>query len=216
MARRAPKLRREVSSEHWRALLRRYRFSNNIKQAALAADLGVTQAMVSRWESGLVEPSREMQARIYALLEDDKVSSPLIDWRNHTADQPGLAAVIDRTGRIETASTGLLRLLGRDRADIEGRAVHEVFTGDLLRLHRRLVDAGFFDEAVETVESADRYCFAGEQEGIVERYVQGLHWPHRGEDGEIRWMLTGAVVDKAEFEDLRRSMNGQVDMVPAG
>lgn len=215
MTRRARKPRTDPLQGQWRTLLRRYRFSHNIKQAALAADLGVTQAMVSRWESGLVAPSGDMQGRILALFDEDKVASPLIDWRSHTAGQPGLAAVIDRTGRIETVSLGLARLMGRDRPEIEGRAVHDVFTGDLPRLHKRLIDAGFFDEAVESVESAERYCFVDGQGRAAERCIQGLHWPHRSEDGGIRWMLTGAVVDEAEFEELRRSLSGQADIVPA-
>ncbi|WP_300542806.1 helix-turn-helix transcriptional regulator [Maricaulis sp.] len=205
----------ELLHGQWRARLRRYRFTRNIKQAALAADLGVTQAMVSRWESGVVDPSPGMQQRIMDLLRTDTVGAPLIDWRTHAGEQPGLAAVINRSGLIETASQGLARLLGRGRSEIEGEHVQDVFTGDLPRLFGLLLSAGFFDEAVESVESADRYCFVDRNGQVAGCCVQGLHWPHRGEDGEIRWMLSGARIDEADFEELRRAMPGQFDLVTA-
>lgn len=215
MPRRSRKSGNTDESAPWRGLLRRYRFTHNIKQAALAADLGVTQAMVSRWESGLVEPSPQMQAVIRSLLDDGAVSAPLVDWRTHAANQPGLAAVIDRDGRIETASAGLLRLLSLPRNRVEGRMLDTLFTGDIPRLFKRLSGAGLFDEALESVESADRYCFAGDDGRTVECCVQGLHWPHRGEDGNIRWILTGAVVGEADFARIRRAMTAQVEMEPA-
>ena len=195
----------------WRDRLRRYRLSHNIKQAALAEDLGVTQAMISRWEAGLVDPSAAMQARILAMLATEP-AVPLVGWRAFVAQQPGLAAVIDRQGVLETVSEGLARLLDRPASALEGEYVDEVFSGDLPQLFRRLKFARFFDEAVETVESADNYCFVDKNGHVVRHCVQGLHWPHRGEDGEIRWMLTGARIPQAEFERVRRSLAGQVEM----
>ncbi len=202
---------RPPPSPDWRDRLRRYRLSQNIKQAALAEDLGVTQAMISRWEAGLVDPSPAMQARIMALLSAE-ASVPLMGWRAFVAQQPGLAAVIDRNGILETVSEGLGRMLERPAASLEGEYIDDVFSGDLLQLFQRLKSARFFDEAVETVESADNYSFVDKNGHVVRHCVQGLHWPHRGEDGDIRWMLTGARITQAEYERLRRSLAGQVEM----
>lgn len=201
------------ATESWRARLRRYRFTHNIKQAALAADLGVTQAMVSRWESGAVVPSADMRARISQIFEAGQVSAPMIDWRSHTAAQPGLAAVIDRNGLIETASQGLLGLLGRKRAGVEGQRVDDVFTDDLPELFQTLLSSGFFDGELESVESADRYVFVDDGGRVTSCCVEGLHWPHRGEDGEIRWMLSGARIGEADFEALCRELAGKVALV---
>jgi len=200
-------------SESWRARLRRYRFTHNIKQAALASDLGVTQAMVSRWESGAVIPSKEMRTRITGLFEGGQVSAPMIDWRSHTAAQPGLAAVIDRRGMLETASEGLVRLLGRERAGVEAERIDDLFSGDLPELFQTLLSSGFFDGRLESVESADRYTFVDGEGRVTSCCIEGLHWPHRGEDGEIRWMLSGARIDEADFEALRREMAGKVALV---
>jgi len=197
----------------WRNLLRRYRFTHNVKQAALAYDLGVTQAMVSRWESGAVQPAADMQARIRALAgTPEDMASPLVGWRKHVAVQPGIAAVVDRDGVIETASTGLAREADRPRDQIEGQTLASLFQGDLVALHALLIERGFFDGALESVESADRYCFANSHGKRDIGPVHGLHWPHIGEDGTVRWMLTGARVSPVEFDRLRREFGGQVEM----
>lgn len=215
MPRRAQRAVATEPPDLWRARLRRFRFTHNIKQAALAADLGVTQAMVSRWESGVVTPSAEMRARIMDLFETGEVSTPLIDWRSHTAAQPGIAAVIDRTGTIETASAGLLRLLARERAEVEGTRLDDLLSGDLPALFQTLGASGFFDGRLESVESVDRYTFVDREGQVSSLCIEGLHWPHTGEDGAIRWMLSGAPIDEAEYETLCRERAGKVALHPA-
>jgi transcriptional regulator with XRE-family HTH domain len=48
--------------------LRLWRRANRIKQHALALDLGVTQAAVSRWESGIDRPSPLVMNRLNAIM----------------------------------------------------------------------------------------------------------------------------------------------------
>jgi len=204
-------------AEIWRNYLRRYRFTNNIKQAALAEDLGVTQAMVSRWESGAVTPATGMQARIRALAETSAgMASPLVGWRNHVSFQPGMAAVVTADGVIETASAGLIRELELSRGKVEGKSLDALFSGDLLGLHNILNAKGFFDGALESVESADMYCFASTYKNRDIGPVHGLHWPHVAEDGRVRWMLTGARISPTEFESLRRELGGQAELTGQG
>ncbi|OLF71091.1 hypothetical protein AWH62_13630 [Maricaulis sp. W15] len=197
--------------DFWRNLLRRYRFTNNVKQAALAYDLGVTQAMVSRWESGAVQPAADMQERIRALAgTPEDMASPLVGWRNHVAFQPGIAAVVDRDGLIETVSSGLLRDAEMALPQIEGKQLEAIFIGDVIELFNTLMEKGFFDGAQESAESADWYCFANSHGKRDIGPVHGLHWPHVAEDGTVRWMLTGARVSAKEFELLREELGGQV------
>ncbi|WP_300531000.1 helix-turn-helix domain-containing protein [Maricaulis sp.] len=199
---------------NWPEVLKKYRFSKNMKQASLAEDLNVTQAMISRWESGAIAPGRDMQGRILAMVEQETLATPMVGWRQFVTDQPAIAAVIDPDGRIETVSVGLIRETGIGRADMEGQRIDGVFSGDLLKLFSWLSTIGFFDERVETVESADRYCIH-RPDGAEDSFcVHNMHWWRRGEDRRPRWILTGARVDEAEFEALREEFGAQARIMP--
>ena len=199
----------------WQALLKQYRFSHNIKQSALADDLGVTQAMVSRWETGLATPGADMRARIRRLTEQDSMSAPVFHWRDHVAAHPAIAAVVEPDGRIEIASHGLAKLLGSSRRALQSKTLAHLFRGDIPRLHSHLLDSGFFDEALESVESADTYCFVNPEGELQRRHVHGLHWPGRDHEGRVRWMLRGALVDANTFERLRKELGGQLRLTAA-
>ena len=117
--------------------------------------------------------------------------------------------MIDRTGTIETASAGLLRLLARERAEVEGTRLDDLLSGDLPALFQTLGASGFFDGRLESVESVDRYTFVDREGQVSSLCIEGLHWPHTGEDGAIRWMLSGAPIDEAEYETLCRERAGK-------
>ena len=57
----------EIPVIHWPSVIRHYRLSEGLKQAAMAHDLGVTQTMISRWESGTATPSVRIQERVFDL-----------------------------------------------------------------------------------------------------------------------------------------------------
>lgn len=48
--------------------LRRWRFLNRVKQSALATDMGVSQATISRWEAGTAVPAALEARRLMRLL----------------------------------------------------------------------------------------------------------------------------------------------------
>ena len=199
----------------WPDLLRQYRHARNIKQAALAQDLGVTQAMVSRWESGGIRPGPRMQARIRALVAETHLAAPLVDWRLFAASQPGIAAILDDRGCFETVSPGFERETGLAARTIVGRSVADLFAGDLPQLFLLLTGAGFFDEKLESAESADRYCRKTANGPDPIGPMQGLHWSHRAEDGAVRWILAAARIDEAEFARARHDFGGQARLIKA-
>ena len=55
------------------ARLRNLRRARSLKQSALAEMIGVEQSTVSRWESGTLTPSSEMQEQVFQSLFDCKV-----------------------------------------------------------------------------------------------------------------------------------------------
>lgn len=196
--------------QSWGELLKQYRFTNKMKQMALADDLGVTQAMVSRWESERVLPGREMQARILELVRPEELSSPVFGWRQFIAEMPAIAAVINSHGEIETVSAGFMRELGCEEADLSTATVDEFFEGDLPALYSTLCDQGLFDERIETVESADVFSCRRNGRTMPGIPVHSMSWWRRGEDQRPRWILNGARITAEEFQALRQELGGQI------
>lgn len=93
-----------VAVTNWSETLRVFRTRNNLKQDAIAAELSVSQAYVSRIESGVATPSPPVQERILKLL-DEPAMRPVFDQ---------LVAAV----RCSSAMTALLRC-------VDGRIVVE-------------------------------------------------------------------------------------------
>ena len=198
----------------WGEILKQYRFTNNMKQTALADDLGVTQAMVSRWEADLVEPGREMREKILNLVEPEALAAPMVGWREYITEMPAIAAVVSADGILETASVGMVRESGLERRELEGFPVSDSFASEHPGLFFTLKSNGFFDERVETVESVDKYeVCKGERKGET-LLVHSLNWWRRGEDLKPRWVFTGALVTEDEFAALQNEFGSQVRITP--
>jgi transcriptional regulator with XRE-family HTH domain len=204
---------RSGEETHWPSVLRHFRFTHNIKQTVLAEDLGVTQAMVSRWESGTARPGPELQLRIQEMFDQHSTGTPMVGWRQFIADNPAVAAVFDAAGNLETASTGLIRESGLARHELENIALNTVFDGDLVSVFEALVAAGFFEGQVESAESADLLSVRHSAQTGTNIYLHGLHWPRIGEDGLIRWVASGARVSEAEFVRVRDELGGQIEII---
>ncbi|WP_209008485.1 helix-turn-helix domain-containing protein [Roseibium polysiphoniae] len=89
--------------------LRRWRMLNRVKQSSLAAEMGVSQTTVSRWESGRLVPEGAHAQRLERLLSArpkssaDHALSELVE----TSRQPA-HLICDFTHRLLAASAGRL------------------------------------------------------------------------------------------------------------
>lgn len=89
--------------------LRIWRRSNGIKQDAMAAALGVSQATVSRWESGRDIPSIEISRRITDLIATQIRDELAIESR-FIEKLSSVQAIFDIDGiRLQAASSGCIR-----------------------------------------------------------------------------------------------------------
>lgn len=198
----------ETQAIHWPSVIRHYRLSKGLKQAALAHDLGVTQTMVSRWESGATCPSRRIQDRIFDLYWSSHTSVSRAAWLERIGRHPAIVGVIDAHGRIQRASRGFLRTLDCRRHAVEGRFVHEAFQGDLVELYDTLLTSGFFEGRVASAESMDRVEFLHPVNGPLDRLAHGLHRPTFLPGPHIVWLLSGAEVTQSVFDEVRTRMGG--------
>lgn len=200
----------DTGTIHWPSVIRHYRLSKGLKQAALAHDLGVTQTMVSRWESGNALPSQRVQERIFDLYWASHTSVSRSAWFDRIARHPSMVGVIDAAGRIQQASRGFLRVLGCDRHDVEGRFVYEAFRGDLVDLFDALTTTGFFEGRVASAESIDRYEFVRRDNRVHELLGHGLHRPTFLPGPQIVWLMSGAEVTQSVFAEIRERLGGSM------
>lgn len=100
--------------------LRAYRVRRRIKQEAVAVDLGISQATVSRLESGTMEAGPGLASVIEELLARPENLTAFDQWRRALAslDSP-LALLRPRPNEPElvTVSDGLTRWLESERTD---------------------------------------------------------------------------------------------------
>lgn len=200
----------DAGTIHWPSVIRHYRLSKGLKQAALAHDLGVTQTMVSRWESGTAVPSRRVQDRIFDLYWASHTTVSRAAWLDRIGQHPSMVAVIDGTGRIQRASRGLLRVLGCGRHDVEGRFVYEAFRGDLVDLFDALTATGFFEGRVASAESIDRYEFIRRDNSVREYLSHGLHRPTFLPGPQIVWLMSAAEVAGSVYAEVRDRLGGSM------
>ncbi|MAK65072.1 MAG: hypothetical protein CMF75_10105 [Maricaulis sp.] len=198
----------ETSAIHWPSVIRHYRHSMGLKQAAMAHDLGVTQTMISRWESGTSLPSERIQERIFDLYWRAHAAVPRAVWLDRIGRHPAPVAVISAQGRVMRASQGLQRALGCRRHDLEGRFCHEAFTGDLVELFDTLTASGFFEGRVASAESMDRIRYFGPDQAERAILTHGLHRPAFLAGPQIVWLFSGATVSRSVFEDVRTRLGG--------
>ncbi|WP_300542807.1 helix-turn-helix domain-containing protein [Maricaulis sp.] len=196
----------EARTIHWPSVIRHYRLSKGLKQAALAHDLGVTQTMISRWESGAAEPSHRIQERVFELYWTSHASVSREAWLERIGRHPSVVGVIDPEGRIQRASRGFLRVLKCERHGIEGRYLHEAFQGDLVELFDTLTASGFFGGRVASAESMDRCEFLAPDGQIRTVLCHGLHRPTFLPGPQIVWLMSGAEVTQSVYDDVRRRL----------
>lgn len=203
----------DIEIADWAERLRRYRRIRKLKQSSLAEDLGVTQAMISRWESGRAMPGRAMRARLGEMTEPDPATAPMIGWREFVSQNPTMAGVVSETGIVETVSEGVLRELGAGRDDLEGRHIADILDGDFVALFDRLSAEGLFEGRIAGAETASTVCFRRRTGGMTRLHVHGLHWSRRDKDGDMRWIACGAPVDEEEFLSLCSDLGGQIEII---
>ena len=179
---------------HWPSVIRHYRLSKGLKQAAMAHDLGVTPTMVSRWESGAAIPSEQVQDRVADLYWASQTSVSRSAWLDRIGRHPAVVGVINGDGRILRASRGFRRSLDCQRHDLEGRYIHEAFEGDWSPLFDALVSAGLFEGRMTSEESNDAITFLSPDRDRRRRRVHGLQRPSFLPGPENEWLLSGAAV----------------------
>ncbi|AWK88572.1 helix-turn-helix domain-containing protein [Azospirillum thermophilum] len=129
------------------ARLRRLRRLRGIKQGVFAAVARVTQATVSRWERGEIEPGPEAVERLLAFLGDGAGCPP--DGALRRLVESSLLPthlIADHDHRLLAASTAREREWGRAASDLAGLPLWRFATGEIQAAEERLEGLGWWDE----------------------------------------------------------------------
>ena len=192
----------------WPTLLREFRNLNGLKQAAAAERLGVSQATISRWERGAIEPTTAMRNRLFQALRHDLSPMHTRRWVSMFRQLPCPGAVTSEDGRL-VASTGVVgAMAGVRRADIEGLHTNEIFVGEIVENAARVREAGVFAGQVVSMEACFRLEFNPEVKRGVQLNVHVLGWPRFDDGGEVFLVCQGAVVPKEHARRVRERLGG--------
>lgn len=164
----------------WAKEIRAYREREGLLQEALAEALGVSQATVSRWESGRQRPDIESQQTLRPLLWGGLVNASALVL-HAVRSAPSLSAVGDCEARLLTASPRFCSVTGwmpqpdaRVATDLAGSAPASWHVFNLVR------ERGLFDGKIASV------AFTGRVQTVDGPAVsEELWYPLRLETGEI-------------------------------
>jgi len=126
--------------------LRRWRVLNRVKQQALAAEIGVSQAKISRWESGRYEPEGRDLQKVTTLLRarpDSAADQALLMLVTHSRSSVHL--VCDITHRLLAVSPARALDWHVPAADLMGRPLWRFASSAIQRAETKLAENGWFE-----------------------------------------------------------------------
>jgi transcriptional regulator with XRE-family HTH domain len=183
---------------NWPSIIRNFRMSKRLKQAALAADLGVTQAMISRWENGESDPPERVKRRMAELVQDAFVVAPAPTWVDLVTLNPGIEFVTDSLGMFKAISNGALDLFGVGREEIEGRQAQQFLGGDFASNMDQVREKGMFQSNLAFAQSLGSLEI-NVASGMKTVLCDFIHWPRLSEARTVYCVHSGAVIDEATY-----------------
>lgn len=199
---------------NWGDELRAFRTRNNLKQAAAADLLGVSQAYVSRLEGGVQRPSAEVEARLRAVLAAPEHRPVFESFKAVVQYSPHVMYLLSlREGAlwVEAASQAALELSDSlapgAPALVIGEALEPGDAPDVCAGVNALIEGGGFEGRLTLMDVA--WSASARATGAPLHFRSRLV-PVRDELG--RWFIHGTTqpITGHEHEDLTRRWNGPV------
>lgn len=189
-----------MPASEWGARLRTFRQRTGLKQLALADELGVSQAFLSRLETGAANPSDALAARITALL--DRPCNRLIfdDWRATVALSPALSSLLGRyegAVRLCEFSGGFRAMGGAFETARDGDGLEGLLGEDADRQFAVLTEAGAFEGEVAVSESTWRTRAASDGKDAC---FHSISVPVRDDYGRWRLHSTHTPISLARYQ----------------
>lgn len=137
-----------IPDRHLGVRLRRFRRLRALKQEHVAGMLGVSQGLVSRWESAQHVPSPDLDRQIRALIAvpPDASSDRALRRLVESANAP-VHLICDATHRPLAASPSREREWSASAFTFVGNSLWRYATDEIVMAEDRLADNGWFDRA---------------------------------------------------------------------
>ena len=190
----------------WPALIARVRKAHGLKQEALAFILGVSQGSISRWESGLVQPSAGYQRQIFDLLQQKDEPVRTVPWENLIGALPILALLVDSDGCILVSSDMLPSLIGQPKPDVEGRYVNRLFSGHLAQIEEVFNFTRFYSGHVSKVETTGPIILRDDPDGHEIAFEHSIHWPYFCGGDVVRHVMQGRLISRQESAEIHERL----------
>jgi transcriptional regulator with XRE-family HTH domain len=169
---------------NWPDLIREVRHRTNMKQDALAAELGVSQASISLWERGVANPPADIRAALSKLYSE----LPAAHWRmsviNSVKNSPnlcGLFSLKDGEFVLEMQSAKGFELFPLLTQEDIGQPLNGKLGEESDACIDELIKAGIFSGDIAQASSV----VISERDGIKAAAI-ATHTPFRTESG---WLL---------------------------
>ncbi|MCH8489119.1 MAG: helix-turn-helix domain-containing protein [Oceanicaulis sp.] len=199
---------------NWSNELRAFRTRNNLKQAAAADLIGVSQAYISRLEGGVQRPSADVEARLHALLAAPEHRPVFDSFKAVVQYSPHLMFLLSlRDGAlwVEAASRSSIALrdtLAPGAPGLEvGAAMDPGDTPEVCAGVNTLIERGGFEGRLTLMDVA---WSAQDRATGAPLYFRSTLVPVRDELG--RWFIHGTSqpITSDEHKALTRRWNGPV------
>jgi transcriptional regulator with XRE-family HTH domain len=199
-----------TQSIDWAALLLEYRKNRGLKQAAVAKDFSVSQATISRWESGAAMPTSTVRRLLFKAARRERSPIDTLRWVEvfRRLRVPGAVITADRT--FEVVTEPMAELLNMPLRELEGLAVGELFEGEILDVDASIVEAGLFAGHVVSVEGACRVDVNRRLRRGISLWMHHVGWPHFLEDGRIVHVGQSILISKEATAEIQGRLGGPV------
>jgi transcriptional regulator with XRE-family HTH domain len=194
----------------WAALLRDFRKTRGMKQSCAAGFFGVSQATISRWERGAIEPTVAQRNRLFKALRRDRSPLDTLYWVETFRRLMCPGAVTSKQRVMHAMTDAFAARVGVPREEIEGLRISELFGGEVLHYVDRARNEGVFTGEVASTEACARFEVDPNIRRDVSFNCHYISWPHFTDDGSIVSVSQGRFIDDAEAGAVRERLGGQM------
>lgn len=176
-------------------IIRSVREMLGLTQQGFAERLEVSQATVSRWESGHTEPDPESRRRIHALAGRSTSTADAALYRM-VRRAPSIMGLFDLTMRVLAVSDMAAEVNGLEPSAVIGMDYRPLFTEEVAAAYESAVRQGFFTGDILGMDIA---CHARGLNGEPCYVIAHWHLVYRPSDGEPLLLWNGRRVDEATY-----------------